>query len=130
MSNDDMQFWRSLGLFLAMYHFNTSSAQRPLAVSQHSEFGVIVNLTQSKLEDITLASQHSSSTKAGEPSTTGTWKNTFLLQIHCLLSEAEKDGMAHIASFCVHGRAFKIHNLDLFVEKLLPRLVTLGSQLG
>jgi hypothetical protein len=65
--------------------------------------------------------KHSSSKKAGEPSTTGTWKNTFPLQIHCLLSEAEQDGMAHIASFCVQGRAFKIHKLHLFVEKLLPR---------
>jgi hypothetical protein len=82
MSND-IQFW-SLGLFLAMYHFNTSSAQRPLADSQHSEFGVILNLTQSKLEVSILAMEnaarlkHSSSKKAGEPSTTGTWKNTFL----------------------------------------------------
>jgi HSF-type DNA-binding len=68
-----------------------------------------------------------SSKETGEPTTTGPWKNAFPVQLHCLLSEAESDGMAHIASFCVHGRAFQIHKLDLFVENILPWSVSPSS---
>jgi hypothetical protein len=68
-----------------------------------------------------------SSKETGEPTTTGPWKNAFPVQLHCLLSEAETDGMAHIASFCVHGRAFQIHKLDLFVEKILSWSVSPSS---
>jgi hypothetical protein len=62
--------------------------------------------------------------EAEEP--TGTWKNAFPMQLHCLLTEAKTDGMAHVASFCVHGRAFQIHKVDLFVAKILPWSVTIG----
>jgi hypothetical protein len=72
---------------------------------------------------------NSSSTETAEP-TTGTWKNAFPMQLHCLLSEAETDGMAHVASFCVHGRAFQTHKLDVFVEKILPWSVSLLNPAG
>jgi hypothetical protein len=48
-------------------------------------------------------------------------KNSFPVQLHYLLGEMESDGMDDIISFSVHGRAFRVHNVDRFVEEILPQ---------
>jgi hypothetical protein len=41
-------------------------------------------------------------------------------KLHYVLSEMEKDGLQHIASWQPHGNCFIVHDQDLFAEKILP----------
>jgi hypothetical protein len=41
-------------------------------------------------------------------------------KLHYVLSEMEKDGLQHIASWQPHGRCFLVHDQALFTEKILP----------
>jgi hypothetical protein len=41
-------------------------------------------------------------------------------KLHYVLSEMEKDGLQHIASWQPHGRCFVVHDQELFTEKILP----------
>jgi hypothetical protein len=41
-------------------------------------------------------------------------------RLHYVLSEMEKDGLQHIASWQPHGRCFVVHDQELFTEKILP----------
>jgi hypothetical protein len=41
-------------------------------------------------------------------------------KLHYVLSEMEKDGLEHIASWQPHGRSFIVHDQELFAEKILP----------
>lgn len=51
----------------------------------------------------------------------GTTKNeSFALKLHRILDETERKGMGHIISWQPHGRAFKIHNAELFTEHIMP----------
>jgi hypothetical protein len=54
--------------------------------------------------------------KASSPSKTGPY---FPEKLHFLLSEMEKDGLQHIASWQPHGRCFIIRDEKLFKEKFL-----------
>jgi hypothetical protein len=45
----------------------------------------------------------------------------FPVKLHYVLSMLETDGLAHIASWAPHGRCFKVHNTDEFVEKVLAQ---------
>jgi hypothetical protein len=47
-------------------------------------------------------------------------ESNFPERLHYVLSEMEKDGLQHIASWQPHGRCFLIHDLKLFAEKILP----------
>jgi len=47
--------------------------------------------------------------------------DTYILRIHEMLEEANREGFDHIVSWQPHGRAFKIHSLDEFSEKIMPR---------
>lgn len=38
-----------------------------------------------------------------------------------MLREMEENGEQDIASFLPHGRAFRVHDIDQFVDKILPR---------
>lgn len=42
-------------------------------------------------------------------------------KLHRLLLEIEKDGNAHVVSFFPHGRAFGIHDTEVFEEKIMPK---------
>jgi hypothetical protein len=46
---------------------------------------------------------------------------TYVLRIHEMLEDAEKEGNQRIVSWQPHGRAFKVHNESEFVEKIMPR---------
>jgi hypothetical protein len=46
---------------------------------------------------------------------------TYVLRIHEMLEDAEKESQTHIVSWQPHGRAFKIHNEALFVDQIMPR---------
>lgn len=49
-----------------------------------------------------------------------TKNESFALKLHRILDETEKNGMGHIISWQPHGRAFKIHNAELFTERIMP----------
>lgn len=46
--------------------------------------------------------------------------DSFPAKLYEMLHEALSDGMDRIISWQVHGRCFKIHDLDVFVRELLP----------
>jgi hypothetical protein len=47
-------------------------------------------------------------------------KSNFPEKLHYVLSDMEKDGLQHVASWQPHGRCFVVHDKQLFVEKVLP----------
>jgi hypothetical protein len=46
--------------------------------------------------------------------------SNFPERLHYVLSDMEKDGLQHVASWQPHGRCFVVHDQQLFVEKILP----------
>jgi hypothetical protein len=51
----------------------------------------------------------------------GASDGTYVLRIHEMLEDAEKEGNQKIVSWQPHGRAFKVHNETEFVDKIMPR---------
>jgi hypothetical protein len=47
-------------------------------------------------------------------------KIPFAWKLHSMLEDVEKSGIEHVVSWVDSGRAFKVHNLDEFVEKIIP----------
>lgn len=47
-------------------------------------------------------------------------RKTFPMLLHIMLSKAETDGFAHIASWQPHGRCFRIHKHKDFMTKVMP----------
>jgi HSF-type DNA-binding len=47
----------------------------------------------------------------------------FPSQLYAMLEEVEVDGMTHVVSWQPHGRAFKVHRREQFVEHVLPMYV-------
>jgi HSF-type DNA-binding len=45
----------------------------------------------------------------------------FPIKLHKALGEVQEQGLDHIISWVSHGRCFKIHNTDAFVELVMPR---------
>jgi hypothetical protein len=41
-------------------------------------------------------------------------------KLHYVLTDMEKDGLQHVASWQSHGRCFLVHDQKLFAEKVLP----------
>lgn len=48
-------------------------------------------------------------------------KLVFPERLHQLLREVEKDGLSDIVSFHPHGRSFAVHDMNRFVEEILPK---------
>jgi hypothetical protein len=46
---------------------------------------------------------------------------TYVLRIHEMLENAEKEGYQHIVSWQPHGRAFRVHKEEEFIESIMPR---------
>jgi hypothetical protein len=46
-------------------------------------------------------------------------ESNFPVKLHYMLSEIEKDGLAHIVSCQPHGRCFVVHKQKAFVEQIL-----------
>jgi hypothetical protein len=47
-------------------------------------------------------------------------ESVFPSKLHRMLENAEKDGLEHIVSWVQRGTAFKVHNTDEFVRRILP----------
>jgi len=45
----------------------------------------------------------------------------FPQKVHRMLEEVEKEGKSDIVSFYSHGRAFGVHDIDRFVDEILPK---------
>jgi hypothetical protein len=45
----------------------------------------------------------------------------FPVKLHYVLSVLETDGLSHIASWAPHGRCFKVHSSEEFVQKVLAQ---------
>lgn len=52
---------------------------------------------------------------------------TFPMQLHFVLEEMERDGLAHIGSWQLHGRCFVVHDRDEFVRLVLSSYFTQSS---
>jgi hypothetical protein len=50
--------------------------------------------------------------------------HNFPVKLHYVLSELEKDGLQDVASWAPHGRCFKVHQTEEFVESVLRRCVS------
>jgi hypothetical protein len=50
----------------------------------------------------------------------GPVEQSFPVKLQFMLSEMEKDGLAHIVSWQPHGRCFVVHNQPVFVQSILP----------
>lgn len=46
---------------------------------------------------------------------------TYIKKLHEMLEDAEKDGNQRIVSWMPHGRAFRVHQEDEFVEQIMPK---------
>jgi HSF-type DNA-binding len=49
----------------------------------------------------------------------------FPTKLHQCLTELERSGLGHIASFQPHGRSFLVHKQEEFVRRVLPRYAQL-----
>lgn len=47
----------------------------------------------------------------------------FPVKLHACLTELERQGLSHIASFQPHGRSFLVHKQHEFVTQVLPKYV-------
>jgi hypothetical protein len=47
-------------------------------------------------------------------------ESVFPAKLHRMLENAEKDGLEHIVSWVQRGTAFKVHDTDEFVRRILP----------
>lgn len=47
-------------------------------------------------------------------------EQSFPMKLHFMLTDLEKDGLDHIASWQVHGRCFVVRNQPQFVKSVLP----------
>lgn len=56
-----------------------------------------------------------------DPPRTGTGDSTYVLTIHEMLEDADAEQHTHIVSWQPHGRAFKIHDEELFIQEIMPR---------
>jgi hypothetical protein len=52
--------------------------------------------------------------------TTSKKDTNFPEKLHYMLSDMEKDGLQHVASWQSHGRCFLVHDQKLFARKVLP----------
>eukprot|EP00934_Nitzschia_sp_Nitz4_P007165 Nitzschia sp. Nitz4//scaffold185_size43419//24103//25634//NITZ4_007303-RA/size43419-augustus-gene-0.65-mRNA-1//1//CDS//3329539715//7155//frame0 len=46
-------------------------------------------------------------------------------KLHDMLDYCEGNGLEHVASWQMEGRAFKVHNIDLFMKHLMPKFFKL-----
>lgn len=47
-------------------------------------------------------------------------EKSFPVRLHYMLSDLEKEGLSHIASWQPHGRCFAVHDHEAFEERILP----------
>eukprot|EP00980_Cylindrotheca_fusiformis_P025774 scaffold14589_cov106-Cylindrotheca_fusiformis.AAC.3 len=55
------------------------------------------------------------------PGSGGSADSTYVMRIHEMLEDAEREGNKDIVSWQSHGRCFRIHNEPEFVKKIMPR---------
>ena len=92
------------------------------AGSPHEVFVDYAVATASDLEHLYQPGQNGVEPGADKP-LSGKVKRSdqFPMKLHVMLTVVEDLGLAHIVSWKVHGRAFQVHNVELFVSKILPR---------
>lgn len=54
-------------------------------------------------------------------SKSGISRETFVTKLHSILERSEIDGYSSIISWAPHGRAFRIHDQELFLKQIIPR---------
>lgn len=100
------------------YHITRSGTSRKLRTPGVTPKGYVQNFVQHDYHDHSseppweteLLGQHFKLNEAV----------TFPMKLHLLLSQVEADGLADIISWQPHGRAFKIHDRNKFVETVMP----------
>jgi hypothetical protein len=71
-------------------------------------------------EDLSLGYVHHTEEQTQSFSMNHVGEHKFPINLHCMLSELEKDGMDDIVSWQPHGRCFLVHKQQQFVEQVLP----------
>jgi len=70
---------------------------------------------------LSLARAHLKKRESTSIITESKHKESFPQRLHRLLCETKARGETDIVSFCSHGRAFEIHDLDRFTSEIMPR---------
>ena len=66
----------------------------------------------------------------------GRSQDSFPVKLHKIIDQVERDGLSSIVSWCSHGRAFRIHDNNLFEKEVISRyfyqtrLTSFTRQLG
>lgn len=74
-------------------------------------------------KDFALEADTSSNEKVLRYADTSRVRNPFPVQLHCILSQLELDGLTDIAEWKPHGRCFTVHKQREFEDKVLNRFV-------
>jgi hypothetical protein len=83
--------------------------------------------------DVSAIADPTAATTSAEKSSKGTRKARGGVQIpfpeklHTMLKEMEEQGKTDIVSFYSHGRAFGVHDIDRFVEEIMPKYFKMGK---
>jgi len=91
--------------------FSLCTSTIPAAVTSDSSNG-----TTSQQDD------HSSFDTLNSTGITGSkeQEHSFPWKLHTLLEEAEREGFTNIVSWVLEGTAFKVHDSDAFVNRIMP----------
>ncbi|CAJ1934513.1 unnamed protein product [Cylindrotheca closterium] len=55
------------------------------------------------------------------PGSGGSADSTYVMRIHDMLEDADREGNTEVVSWQSHGRSFRIHKESEFVDKIMPR---------
>ena len=80
----------------------------------------LVPESQETYRDLSMLSEQDVLNNLNYTSMIGRPKDPFPVKLHSLLECSESGGYASIISWLPHGRAFKIHDEKLFIEKIIP----------
>lgn len=73
-----------------------------------------------KYQDLSKMTDEEAARKCSYANMRGRTQEPFPLKLHSIIERSDEEEFSTIISWAPHGRAFKIHNEVLFVEKVLP----------
>lgn len=90
--------------------------------NRYRDFSRLMTTKASEGQTTGEATGHSTKATSGTTGGNGNLSDqNFPVKLHFLLAELESVGLSHIASWQPHGRSFKVHKQNEFVNLLLRR---------
>ena len=99
---------------------DNSQATRDMSQSMPQQVGFHAGISESAAHNAPVNQMNANHDQLSTFDSVGA-EGTYVLRIHEMLEDAEKQGNSHIISWQPHGRAFKIHNEQEYVKKIMPR---------